>query len=403
MPDESRVFDVSKPNKVSPTPTSRPVIVGHHPMNDPMVREQGDFGSEAAAPPTKIPVSDGEDGVTVEQAMEAHQAADTATQGSPAVFSDPPEEPSPPPFTPELTHPSESIGEGPFTAVEPPHNPQPDSELPAPSEPHESHITGLSLADPKPKRRGLKWVLIGLMVLLITVYLVIDSGVINTGFKLPFHVFKQKTETPATSSSPNSNQPATTGPTLPDGFKEYKLSGTNLTFAAPLSWGNPTSTTDPGYSQRGGANQADGVFAYLVNFATNKDIQIAVTSNKYLPAVRAPLYYDYLQWCIGSNDQKIYQSILNFSTTSKIDTPTTITCNQGPITASPIDNTSIVQLKATDAGSKVIGDVYTMNLKDPALVVFRVKDTAMTSGTDIKQLLITVKLTTTPSDATSGQ
>jgi hypothetical protein len=190
---------------------------------------------------------------------------------------------------------------------------------------------------------------------------------------------------------------------LPAGFKEYKLADTNITFAAPAAWGDPASTTDPGYAERGGTNQPTGNFAYLVNFAINKDIQIAVTSSKYLPAVRAPLYYDYLQWCTGSADSKIYQSILNFSTANKVDTPSTITCNQGPITASPINSSTIVQLKATDAAAKVIGDVYTMNLKDPALVVFRVKDAAMSNGTDIKQLLGTVKVTTAASTSTAGQ
>jgi hypothetical protein len=38
--EDTKVFDVSKPNKIGPSPTSRPIIMGHHPvMNDPMVKE----------------------------------------------------------------------------------------------------------------------------------------------------------------------------------------------------------------------------------------------------------------------------------------------------------------------------------------------------------------------------
>jgi hypothetical protein len=171
-----------------------------------------------------------------------------------------------------------------------------------------------------------------------------------------------------------------------------------------LTWGDPASTTDPGYSKRGGDNQTDGTYAYLVNFAADKDIQIAVTSSKFLPASRAPLYYDYLQWCTGSADNKIYQSVLNFSTASKVDTPTTITCNQGPLAgASAIDSSTIVQLKAADAAGKAVGDIYTLNLKDPSLVVFRVKDAAMANSTDIKQLLNSVQITSTPSTSAAGQ
>lgn len=365
MPDENRVFDVSKPNRVSPSPTSRPVIVGHHPGNDPMVT--GDGLSRSPASTTKIPITDaaGNDGaVTVEQAMAAHQAAETfaeqedPAQGSPAIFDHAEEGPAVmTPTAPETQ--SDSIGEGPFTAVEPDQSPEPQSELPPPAEPEPPHVEGLHIGEPRPKKRRWVWVVIFLLILLVAAY-------------LAFHFLKHNQPTTPAPTTSNNKPPAATGPTLPAGFKEYKLADTNLTFAAPIAWGDPTSITDPGYSQRGGTNQPTGIYAYLVNFATNKDIQIAVTSSKYLPPARTPLYYDFLQWCTGSNDNKIYQSVLNYSTTAKVDTPTTITCNQGPLAdARAIDNSTIIQPKASDAAGKVIGDIYTMNLKDPALVVFR--------------------------------
>jgi hypothetical protein len=193
MHDENRVFDVSRPSKVSPPPTSRPVIVGHHPMNDPMVREDG-FGTEPPMPATKIPVvSDGSAGdgsMTVEQALAAHQAAETpqpsssepTTQGSPAIFSDHNEEASQAPAVVEPTPPNQSVGEGPFTDMEPKPTPGPQSDLPPPAPHQEPDIEGLHFAEPKPKRGRMKWVLASLLVLLIAGYLVIDSGLVNAGF-----------------------------------------------------------------------------------------------------------------------------------------------------------------------------------------------------------------------------
>ncbi|MBX4188760.1 hypothetical protein KW792_01525, partial [Candidatus Saccharibacteria bacterium] len=211
----------------------------------------------------------------------------------------------------------------------------------------------------------------------------------------PFHVIKHdKPVATTTNNTTSNNQTPSTTTTLPTGFKEYKLADTSITFAAPIAWGDPTSTLDPGFSKRGGTNQSDGTYAYLVNFSTNKDVQVAVTSNKYLPAARTTLYYDYLQWCTGTNDGKYYEAILHFTTADKIDTPSTVSCDQGPVGgAVKLDETTIIQAKATDTANKTIGDIYSKNLKDPSLVVFRVKDTVMTNGEQIKQLLGTVKST----------
>ena len=39
--DQAKIFDINKPHKVAPSASSRPLIVGHHPlMPDPMVLEQ---------------------------------------------------------------------------------------------------------------------------------------------------------------------------------------------------------------------------------------------------------------------------------------------------------------------------------------------------------------------------
>jgi hypothetical protein len=122
---------------------------------------------------------------------------------------------------------------------------------------------------------------------------------------------------------------------------------------------------------------------------------MVVTSDKFLPPARATLYYDYLQWCTGTNDAKIYKSLLHFATgTDKVDVPTTVTCDQGPLAdATKVNETTILQAKTKAPDGKAdLGDLYTKNLTDKDLVVIRVKDTTMTHGADIKTLLGTVKI-----------
>jgi hypothetical protein len=247
----------------------------------------------------------------------------------------------------------------------------------------------------------MKWLVLALLVIIAAAYLAIDAGLIASGVKLPFHIFKQKTAPPAASTAPPAaKQQNTTAPTnanVPAGFDKYSLTGTDITFASPHSWGKPDSASEDGFTSRSPTAKSDGVYAYLVTFPNNKDVQIAVTSSKFLPAARGAQYYDFLQWCTGTNDGKIYKSVLNFTTANGVSTPSTISCDQGPLAdATKLDASTIVQLKTKDASGAVIGDIYTENLNEAALPVFRVKDAAMTSGDNIKLLLANVKVASTP-------
>jgi len=444
MPDENRVFDVTKPKHVSPPPTSKPVIVGHQPMvSDPMVKDKNEPEQLLHHTPTKInvtaeppadePVKAPEELRTgheddpkepdtasemIEQASEPDQAPEETANG-PAKF-DPPVATTEPSAV--FTEPSEPQFEETSVAAEPPAAPadtpaadQPDGiasePVPEDSQPeiqphaglapeddlphHPNHIEGLHFAEAKHGGGIWKWLAAGILVLLIAIYLLIDSGLISTGVNLPFHFFKQdKAATPSQTQQPAAQQPAaqTATSSLPSGFKLYSLSGTNMTFAAPGAWGDPTSTTEQGYRKRGGTNQPNGTYAYIVTFATNKDVQVVVTSNQYLPPARDRQYYDYLQWCTGSNDGKYYQSVLNFTTEDKVDSPSTVSCDQGPLNgATKLDSTTLFMAKASDSSGKALGDIYIKNLSDKNLPVLRVKDAAMTNGTDIKTLLGTVK------------
>jgi len=245
-----------------------------------------------------------------------------------------------------------------------------------------------------------------LIVLILAVlaggYLVIDAGLIGKGINLPFHIFKQdsQTQTPvATKTATPTSQTASpsSSTSLPEGFTAYKLASTGLNIPYPSVWGEPTSAPETGYSKRGGTNKADVTYAYLVNFATNKDIQIAVTSGQYLPAARTTaLYYDFLQWCTGTADAKFYKQMLHFTTVAGTDTPSTATCDQGPLTdAVKVNDTTIVQTGTKAVDGTTAGDIYTRNLKITNLPVMRVKDITGKNGDNIKKILENLTLDTT--------
>jgi hypothetical protein len=432
MVEENRVFDVARPGRTAPEPTAKPVIVGHHPMqSDPMVKEERDpmdFGTEAQ--PTKISVMD-------DNAADKHENSgpDLAvlpeltskpgpelqswsmpdpkpkpeSEPTPRADSEPTPEPEPPVDTPPMDDPSapsfETPAEAPRPTEEHATEPAPNGDTqptppaaddaPVPEEPAPpmAQVEALHF---EPRHRGgrLKWLILGLLVLLVAAYLAIDAGIIASGVKLPFHIFKQKSNpTPAATTTPpaSQNTPAPVS-NLPAGFKKYNLTGTDISFAAPSSWGTANSASEDGYSSRSTSAKPDSNYAYLVTFSDNKDVQIAVTSGKLLPAARGAQYYDFLQWCTGTNDGKIYKSLLNFTTANGVSTPSTISCDQGPLLdATKLSDNSIVQLKTKDASGAVIGDLYTKNLSETSLPVLRIKDAAMTNGDNIKLMLPTIK------------
>jgi hypothetical protein len=378
MPDEDRVFDVTRPGRSNAQATSRPVIVGHLPANtDPMVRDEaGADGSHLESAPTRITVQGGP--------AEPPQPEPTGDAwGGPFNETVPSNELPTPEFNADPEVPTE-IHSSETTFPEVPEPQMPAAQL--------SQVQGLDV-DPPPRKKRLAKTSLIILVLLAGAYIAIDSGLVGSGINLPFHIFKQKSAPPAASTqTPTPSQPAANTVTLPVGFTEYKLAGTSITFAAPTAWGQPNSSPDPGYSIRSATAKSDGSYAYLVDFDTNKGVEIAVTSSKYLPPARGALYYDFLQWCTGTNDSKIYKSLLHFTTVNKVDTPSTTTCDQGPLDdATKLDSSTIVQLKTKDPAGAVLGDLYTKNLTNSDLPVFRVADKTMTNSADIKQLLATVK------------
>lgn len=343
MNEDKKFFDVSKPRTVGPDPTSKPVIVGHQPTMpaDPMLR--GD------TPQTDTPQNMGEISISHDTPV------------------------APPAAQPEVSDlpPTAKIPD------EPPHGSY-ETQLPA----------GKSVHHHRP--RIWVWIII-VLVLLASIYAAVDA---KTNL-LPLHIFPRSDKTSGNSSANISSQSqAITKSTVPTGFSSYQVTGTTIEFDYPTSWGEPTTAKDSGFSQRGTGKTSDGVHAYIIHFATNKDVEVAVTSSKYLPVARAALYYDYLQWCSGTNDGKFYKESLHFTTANGIDTSGTVACDQGPLTdASKISNALIVQNKTKDASGADLGDVYTANLNVTGLPVLRVKDIKMVNADDIKILVSSIATT----------
>lgn len=422
--DDNKFFDVSRSQQTGPHPTSKPIIVGHHPMMpDPMLREE-----DSSSTPMNIPVRRDKPTPEVPEPVEPdklpslhdisapHETGPALTPSdstavSPELTDTVSQDPNAsaifmtesPPAAEDIISPQTSVRPAIQMPPTGPQPPPPTFQVPALSglatptggrSPESTSASGgeeLHLpaghAAYHHKPRVWVWVLVAL-VILASIYAAVDA---KTDW-LPFHIFNHSsdnTTTPAADSS--SSTPPTNQSTLPAGFTQYQPTGTPLVFAYPDTWGKPTTTTDPGFSQRGTGKKADGVHAYLIGFATNKDIQIAITSSKYLPAARGALYYDYLQWYTGTGDGKFYKCRLLFKTAGGVDTPSTTSCDQGPLTdATKFNNAIIIQSKTKDPFGAVLGDIYTANLSDAALPVLRVKDAKMQSGSDIKKLLGTI-------------
>lgn len=248
----------------------------------------------------------------------------------------------------------------------------------------------LTASEPKPpvqrQPRSKFWLgSLVILAVLAVAYGAIDKGLILSDVNLPLHVFKQSK--PAVTSTPAASEPV-----IPSGFTITKLIEANLAFVYPTAWGAPTAAVDQGFSKRSSKDKPDVNYAFVVDFPNNKEVQLTVTSGKYLPPARATLYYDFLGWCTGTVDGKYYFGALRFTTIDGVDSPSTVTCDQGPLNnVVKLNSDAIVQTNVKNADGGVLGDIYTKNLDDKSYVVARVKDVGMKNGDHIKTMLDSFK------------
>jgi hypothetical protein len=182
--DPAKVFDISGPR---PTPTSRPIIVGHRPtMSDPMMKRAPAPKSAArleGTPPHVPPESHLAKSIAVSEEM--HASITSAAQPL-ANISIPPEPstevPAPISATPDPANPG--LGPSPI-AVAP---------AVAPLQPvPEPHFQSLPLSHSPASSLGLRalflWLAVVIFLAAAGVYLALDSNLVSNNIKLPFHIF----------------------------------------------------------------------------------------------------------------------------------------------------------------------------------------------------------------------
>lgn len=381
-------FDINRPHTYGATPSARPIITGHQPMMpDPMVTPQetrpqsarisvkvdglsDSLSTMEGEPQLSPPFKPRGDGQSAAQRAPYMSVSDlTGIAQSQASASAKP------------TRASEISDEQVITT-----NPKPSVFG---SSNHMPVNEGKASKNRKSRAKLWLWPLLVLIVL-AAAYAAIDKGLILSNINLPVHIFK-KADTATTSSQPSS--PGTQA-SVPAGFTSTKLVEANLTFAYPTAWGAPTATTDQGFSKRSASAKADVNYAFVVSFATNKDVVVAITSGKFLPPARAAGYYDFLGWCVGTADTKYYAGVLRFAAAAGVDSPTTITCDQGPLNnVAKLTSDTIVQTNIKNADGSPLGDIYTKNLKNNDYVVARAKDATMKNGDLIQTMLGTIQNT----------
>ena len=399
--DGPTVFDINKPNTYGATPSARPIITGHQPtMPDPMVTAN-DTPSEGSK--IKVKVGKDKDNLNRDELASSLFPQVKEVDESSVMEGEPSLSPA---FKPDgdglaaaqtatympvsdLTGISQTTSTPPSKPVANQISDEQVTTEPKPSVFGSSSHTPIDNGQPsKPKKsraKGWLWLLL-ILALLTGTYAAIDKGLILDSVNLPYHIFAQDK---ATSTKTTDTAGTTTQATTPSGFSATKLVEAGLAFSYPSSWGAPSATTDLGFAKRSASATPDANYAFVVNFPDNKDVQIVITSGKFLPPARTTLYYDYLGWCVGTADAKYYAGALRFSTDAdKNDTPSTITCDQGPLNnVAKLDSDTIVQTNVKNTDGAPLGDIYTKNLKNNDYVVVRVKDGTMKNGDQIKTLL----------------
>lgn len=383
------VFDINKPHTYGATPSARPVIVGHHPtMPDPMVTPQETLSQAGSKISVKVDGSSDPPAIMEGEPLQSPPFrldgdSESAAQRAPympvsdltGITQNQPSGSSMPIQASEASD-EQIVTTGPKPSVFGSSNHTPVNEGNAPKH-HKS--------------RAKLWLLPLLILLLLAgAYAAIDKGLILSNINLPVHIFK-KTGTAATNSQ--SSSPGAQA-SIPSGFTGTKLLEANLTFAYPTAWGAPIATSDQGFSKRSSSAKADVDYALVVTFPDNKDVQLAITSGKFLPPARAAGYYDLLGWCVGTVDTKYYAGVLRFSTADGVDTPTTVTCDQGPLNnVAKLTSDTIVQTNIKNADGSLLGDIYTKNLKNSDYVVARAKDATAKNGDLIQTMFGTIQNT----------
>lgn len=217
MPEEDnrqQFHDVNRPGRTGPTPTSRPVIVGHRPtMPDPMVNQRPMHhpGLSHQQPHQPQPLSNNQPELSHQPEPPRPPQPAFPSSRTPSIdgFTSPlaaagvahqrqanqPVQDSMPNNNGTLIA-GEPLQSPPFEAHPHHHHTELHRQTTGPeTDPlfHGHHTAGEHPSPAGANRRRLKWrmLILALILVLIGLYLAIDSGLIHSSIKLPFHIFPQ--------------------------------------------------------------------------------------------------------------------------------------------------------------------------------------------------------------------
>jgi hypothetical protein len=196
--DYTKVFDVSRPSRTGPDPTSRPVIVGHHPMmTDPMVNKapihaNPDAGIDATPHHAKVIQVTNEVRQHIAQAqppspdeLAAEAAAEEKkTTMPPATVAPGLQSMAPMPVAPQ-TMPALPVQQ---SAPVPP-TPAPEPDL---TQIQHVPVSHMSVSSSGRLRSVGLWLIVGIFLIIFGLYLAVDAGFIQTSVNLPFHIFSRE-------------------------------------------------------------------------------------------------------------------------------------------------------------------------------------------------------------------
>lgn len=450
--DTKKVFDVSKPGQSQPDSSSRPIIVGHKPLiGDSMIKTEAEVTKEDDTTP---PINQLDDAVEIKQETseepvktpkpepEAELADKNEGEAikvtvSPRATNLTPSEDAQDQATtdketgansatsngiksamPELDHQPEeeqkdepgstaSSAVGNAAAVDSVlGNAQSSREGELAEDAKQQKVMELldngaykvPLASNSRHRSGRKIggpfllsIVLGFLLLGVG-YAAVDAGFVETSFKLPFDIIKNGpvADTPLNqvTTTPKANATPAPAPN-PNALTQYSMVDTGVSFSYPTVWGTVTVDKQKGYLDLNTPATPSGTLAYVVTFQKNKDIKLVVNSNKYLSAPKDGSQLGSLQWCLKGS--KFYRQYLQYKSATSL-TPGAITCEEGPVTATKLDDKTIYEKGIKNAQSGAVeGDLYSKNLAHKEFVVLHIKDATAKNTDAIKKLLTSVK------------
>lgn len=314
---DERIFDISKPHKVDPGATSKPVIVGHHPeIPDPMIRENAPDKPQIPQQPEFGPPSDGNPlGLPAAPPTEIINPSAEPPAKLPPIITEPVAE-SKPELPPELGQGSEMPPVPEPAAEKPPAHT--NNQLP-PTAPMFNKATGQTVEPThsswKPEkelpisgrhsgnsgRKKLSLIIAATVLGFMGLYALLDSGLL-VEVDLPLRIFSQDKEPVQTQQLlvPRSSEVTYDNSfALPTGWVWYENNNPNFRFAYPEEYGDIKQAQEYYGTPVGELEEYEAIFlserpkdeyapgtSGTLEVINYKSIDTAIDSRRYGPTIK---------------------------------------------------------------------------------------------------------------------